>query len=103
MHTADTSNNQLKNCIMNFSLKLRTLLVLALAFIANMGYSQPPPGSGWTSVFADEFGGTQINTNTWLVKNPNILGMERAFLPERVKVSGGTLKIENRFFNKDLG
>ncbi len=88
---------------MNFSSKLRILLILVMAFFATMGYSQSPPGSGWTNVFADEFGGNQINTNIWQVKNPNILGRERAFLPARVKVSGGTLKIENRFFNNENG
>jgi len=75
---------------MNFSSKLRILLILVMAFFATMGYSQSPPGSGWTNVFADEFGGNQINTNIWQVKNPNILGRERAFL-------GGWIQSKDEF------
>jgi len=77
----------------------RSALIISFLLLGLNVHSQPPPGSGWTNVFADEFGGNSINNNIWTVKNPDILGKEPTFLRSQVVVNGGTLKINNDYPN----
>jgi len=73
------------------------LCLLATALTTVFVHAQAPPGSGWTNVFADEFGGNSVNENIWTIKNPNILGREPTFTRGQVSVSNGTLKIRNDY------
>ncbi|TSE10499.1 T9SS type A sorting domain-containing protein [Aquimarina algiphila] len=74
----------------------QSIFIISLLLMGLNVHSQPPPGSGWTNVFADEFGGSSVNTNIWNVRN------DVAFKPNKAEVNGGTLKIRNTFTSNSV-
>ncbi len=68
---------------------------------ASCGATPPPPPSGWTLAWADEFNGTSLDTSKWNIEvNGNGGGNNElqyyTARPENIRVTGGELVIQAR-------
>jgi len=78
-------------------MKTKKIIFSLAAFLTAFTFYAQPPGSGWGNpIFADEFNGSSVNTNTWRINNP---GSE--FFANQVSVSGGKLIIKNNLVSNN--
>ena len=78
-----------------FSVFLVVALVLAACPInALAAVAANPNQAGQTEVFYDDFSGTSLDTDKWLVAEKMWGGWNGGVVPENVSVSDGTLKLE---------
>lgn len=75
----------------------RLLIILFVALISNPCLAQPPEIPGYDVAWYDDFNGTAIDTNRWIVANTNQTTNNslQDYLPSQVYLSSGNLVIKS--------